>query len=399
MSEHKILKLTEYCTGCFACSNICPKDAISLPENQEGFYFPTIDTDLCIDCGLCDKICPQITMQQTVSMQKAYYGWAKNDDIRKTSSSGGIFSRIASLMMKQDGIIYGASFNYEGVIRLECHSTKEVSLKELQRSKYVQSYIGNTFRLIKKDLETGHKVVFCGTPCQVAGLKSYLRKSYDKLVLIDFVCHGVPSMSLLRLHLDYLGIKNIREIIFRPKNTGWVDDIDIYYSKVDSPSKASVCLHRTPWVLDEYFYMFQTYKSIRRSCRNCSYCNGQRASDISLADFWGIKKYKPELWDIKGNSLILANTQKGINIIENLKNNENVIFELPLKYAAYVYERIRTLPDSPYQNEERDLLIHDIYSKGYKEALLMHDLKTPLIAKIKHKSKVLLRSILKRNRL
>lgn len=372
--NHKILNLKETCTGCFACANVCPKDAISLPSNFEGFYFPQIDSDKCIDCGLCDKICPQVSTQETFTMQKAYYGWSNNDDVRKSSSSGGFFFHIATTILNEGGIVYGASFNYDGVLRLECHSTQEVSLKELMRSKYVQSYIGYAFRQIKVDLQNGIKVLFCGTPCQVAGLRSYLRSDYGNLILVDFVCHGVPSMDVLLKHLDYLKIKNVVEINFRPKNTNWVDDFEIRYTKNESAKPTKTRLRRIPWILDEYFYTFEKCKSTRRSCRNCSYCNGQRAADITIADFWGIKIFKPEIWDKRGQSLILCNTNRGLQSVDNLE--EIFIEELPMEYASYVYERIRTDMNSPYQSPGRDKFLKDVYSVGYSTALKRNGLKT-----------------------
>lgn len=380
----EILKITETCTGCFACANICPKDAITLPTGYEGFYYPILDADKCIDCGLCEKICPQITPQETISLCKAYYGWSNDDSIRKQSSSGGIFYHLATSVLNENGIVYGASFNYDGLVRLECHSTQEVSLKDLMKSKYVQSYIGYAFRDIRENLNKGLKVLYCGTPCQAAGLKSFLRKDYENLILVDFVCHGVPSMDLLQKHLAYLGIKNVVEIDFRPKNTGWVDDFEIKYKK-KSAKPTSTRLRRIPWVFDEYFYTFQRYKSTRRSCRNCAYCNGQRAADITIADFWGIKKYKPELWDKRGQSLILCNNTKGIGLVKQLQSV--FLDELPQEYATYVYARIRSDASSPYQDPVRDKFLNDVYTVGYPMALNMNNMKASWLKLLKHRFK------------
>lgn len=397
MSKHRITDLTETCTGCFACANSCPKDAISLPENYEGFYFPVIDNEKCIDCGLCDKVCPQVTAQPTQNACKAYYGWATDDAIRKTSSSGGLFHLLAQYVLAQNGIVYGAAFDYGGLVRLECHSTDEVTLEELQRSKYVQNHIGYAFRKIKKDLQANKKVLFCGTPCQAAGLKSYLRKEYDGLLLVDFICHGVPSMDLLRKHLDYLGIKHVKEIVFRPKNRGWVDDFEIRFSKNESAKPTDVKLRRIPWRLDEYFDIFQKYQNIRLSCRNCSYCNGERVSDVTLADFWRVKDYNPTLWDKRGVSLILSNSEKGVRVISELmEHGDNIIGEIPLKYASYVYERVRTDSSSPYQDEKRDLFLHDVYAIGYKQALEKNGLRVRRKAIIEYKLKQFIKSILRK---
>ena len=385
MSKHKILSLTETCTGCFACANACPKDAITLPPNFEGFYFPAIDVNKCVDCGLCDKVCPQINDNVAIhTMQGAYYGWSTDNDIRKESSSGGLFYYLATSVLNEGGVVYGASFNYEGLVRLECHSTEEVSLKSLMRSKYVQNYIGYAYRGIRRDLRSGKIVLYCCTPCQAAGLKAYLGRDYENLICVDFICHGVPSMDMLQKHLQYLRIDKVKEINFRPKNRSWVDDFEIRYT---TKGRKKIRLCRIPWEFDEYFWSFQTYKNIRRSCRNCAYCNGNRAADITLADFWGIKRYKPELWDVKGQSLVLVNTHKGEMVTRALQAfNELHLDTLPVEYAQYVYERVRTTEDSPYQNKTRDSFLKDVYTIGYKNAIVKYGFSKPSSSLIRYRA-------------
>lgn len=395
MNTQKILSLSETCTGCFACYNICPKNAITMPENEEGFYFPSVDNDKCIQCGLCDKVCPQVTGTPKNKMCKAYYGWSLSETIRKNSSSGGMFRLLADYVIEKGGIVYGASFNFKELIRLECRSTEVVSLEDLQRSKYVQSYIGYAFREIKAKLQNGKYVLFCGTPCQTAGLKAFLGKDYSKLIMADFVCHGVPSMDLLRKHLDYLKIKNLKQIVFRPKNRGWVDDFEVYYTKKRPAKPADMAIRKVPWQLDEYFDTFERYQSIRRSCRCCSYCNGDRASDITLADFWRINDYDPQLWNPKGVSMILANTDKGLSIIDIIRcDSKCVIEEVPLQYVSYVYERNRTDLDSPYQNKVRDKFLHDVYSIGYEKALDKNGLKVRKLEITKYRIKEFVKRVI-----
>lgn len=373
-TTHKILSLTETCSGCFACANICPNDAISLPTNFEGFYFPIIDQGKCINCGLCDRVCPQLTEMAGNRMQRAFYGWSNDDAVRKASSSGGIFYALANQILIDGGIVYGAAFNYEGTVRLECHSTEDVSLKELMRSKYVQNHIGYAFRRIKADLKNGKKVLYCATPCQIAGLKSYLgRIDCSQLITVDFICHGVPSMDLLQKHLEYLGINNIQEINFRPKNRGWVDDFEISYKK--NPASPDIKCRRIPWRYDEYYNTFEKYCSIRRSCRNCLYSQGVRASDLTIADFWGVKEFNPSLWDARGISLILANTERGVHLVNNLDAGNCSITELPLQYAEYVYTQDRRAPESSYQDKRRDSFLNAVYTIGYKKALKMYGFK------------------------
>lgn len=384
-SMHQILNIETACTGCFACSNACPKNAITLPENNEGFYYPVIDEVKCIDCGLCDKVCPRVEEKEYHTMQKAFYGWTKDQNVRKNSSSGGIFNLLATEILKGNGVVYGASFNYEGEIRLECHSTDEVTMQELQRSKYVQSHIGEAFRKIKKNLTEGRMVLFCGTPCQVDGLNSFLRKEYENLITVDFVCHGVPSMSLLNKHLQYIGLEKVKEINFRPKNRTWVDDLKITHGKG---------VRNTLWVLDEYFYTFEKCISIRPSCFECLHCNGKRSADITLADFWGIHKYKPEEFDTKGISLVISNTAQGEKLIKSCIVKESCdLKELPLQYAKYVYDKNRTASDSNYDKSKRDSFIADVYEIGYKRAIKKHGYLISFHKRLSYNTKQSLRNL------
>ena len=365
MNQREILHIGARCTGCFACYNACPNDAISFNEYKEGFYYPSIDTIRCVDCGICDKICPRVTPMKRHMMKSAFYGWSNNDKLRARSSSGGLFAEFAQLVLDNNGCVYGASFNYANGIRLETHSTDEVSLLELLRSKYVQSYVGYAFRNVRTQLNQGRKVLFCGTPCQVEGLRAFLRKDYENLVLVDFVCHGVPSMDLLRKHLDMLKIKDVYEINFRPKVSSWVDFFVIKHSKGE---------RKIHWILDEYFYSFQKNKSIRQSCMNCEYCNGARSADITIADFWGIHKYAPKEYDPKGISLILFNTDKGASFLESLtKKNTITCYPLPLEDAKYVYEKERST-ETGYDKDSRNQFVNDVYTLGYLRALKKHGL-------------------------
>lgn len=364
MNKHKILSLGDLCTGCFACENICPKHAITLPENNEGFYEPIIEDSLCIDCGLCDKICPRVIAPNRYFAKKAYYGWVKDENVRNGSSSGGLFSAFAHQILNDKGLVFGASFSYGNEIRLECHSNEEVAIEELRKSKYVQCYVGDAFRTIKIELDKGRSVMYCGTPCEVDGLKSFLRKDYDNLLTIDFICHGVPSMSLLRKHLEYIGMSDATSIDFRPKRESWVDYFEI---------KNFFRLRRIRWEMDEYFDTFEKYRSIRPSCMDCQHCNGSRAADITIADFWGVYKYKPELFDKRGISLLIVNNERGRNAVENLQSSKVCeLFALDMQYAEYVYSRKRTAPDSKYDKSLRDAYIHDVYTLGYKAANIKH---------------------------
>lgn len=365
----KIEFLGDPCTSCFACYNVCPKQAITMTEDAEGFYVPRVDYDKCIDCGLCDKSCPQMNVHELVTTQRAWYGYQKDDVERKSSSSGGIFGALAAMVLQEGGVVYGAAFSYgEDALSLECCSTDEVCLAALKKSKYVQSYVGDAYKRIKYDLEQGRKVFFCGTPCQVDGLRQVLKKDHENLFTADFVCHGVPPMSLLRDHLRMLGFKTVTEIDFRPKNHRWVDDIKIK----NGVSRRS---YTNYWRNDAYYYSFEKAGNTHRSCGNCVYCNGNRASDITLADFWGYKSYDKSIYDPKGISLIIANTDKGINAVEML-GDECFLKEIDTKYSEYVYSRKRGgKNDGYYDMKQRNRYFAEMQVFGYQKVVNQRQLQ------------------------
>ncbi len=361
--QRSILKLGDKCTGCFACYNACSAHAISMDEDDEGFYMPNINTDLCVDCGRCDKSCPQISQGDYHSTQKAYYGYATDEELRKSSSSGGLFSIFAQDVIGKGGKVYGAAFNFEDNIRLECQSAAKImELRPLLKSKYVQSYIGEAFISIKKELAEGKQILFCGTPCQVDGLRRYLGRDVPNLITIDFVCHGVPPMSMLRKHLEMLGISHANQIDFRPKKRSWVDDIVIKYDGDKTYVEG--------WKYDAFYNCFMNYGNLRRSCYNCHYCNGQRAADITIADFWGYRQYDETIYDPKGLSLILTNTQRGQTFVESatLASTICAMREIAPKYAEYVYMRKRQGKNG-YDIEKRNQLFGDIETSDYREAV------------------------------
>lgn len=361
--SRKIESLTDDCTSCAACFNVCPVNAIEMIEDAEGFYVPKVDYDKCVGCGKCDNTCPQLNIHDYVHTLKTWYGYQNADVERKKSSSGGIFGALSEQVLQEGGVVYGAAFNYgENVLRLECRSTDEVSLDALKKSKYVQSYIGDAFNRLKRDLESGRKVFFCGTPCQVDGLRQVLNKDYENLLTADFVCHGVPPMVLLREHLRYLGFEKVTEIDFRPKNHRWVDDFQI-------KNGAKRRNYTNYWGNDAYFGSFEKARSTHRSCGNCLYCNGNRAADITLADFWGYKNFDKNIYDPKGLSLVMANTQRGIGAVESLGH---CCFLKPIdsKYSEYAYCRQRgNKAEGYYDINQRNAFFAEVQVFGYRKTV------------------------------
>lgn len=298
------------CSGCGACVDACPVDAIVLQEDAEGFVYPRIDPDRCTQCGLCDRVCPMPNLPPMSRADSVSACWAKEKDIRRDSSSGGIFSLLAGLVIRQGGVVFGAAFDehmhlrHVGVERLE-------DLPPLRRSKYVQSDAEGVYAEVKGALRSGRKVLFVGTPCQVAALSNYLRKPYDNLLKVDFVCHGVPSAKMFSDYLAWQGKREggrISDFRFRVKD-GPVKHVHGYAYRCDKAGGAKE--RRGLFIGNPYYYGFKRYIFLRPSCYACPYAVPERSSDITLADFWGVEDYLPEVDFDKGVSMVLANTPAG----------------------------------------------------------------------------------------
>lgn len=391
-SSRRIETLKDDCTSCFACYNVCPVKAINIVEDAEGYYAPRVDYDKCIGCGKCDKTCPKLNEHELETTKKTWYGYMNDDNERKSSSSGGIFGALAERVLQRKGVVYGAAFNYgEDVLRLECRSTDEVDLNALKKSKYVQSYVGDAYNRVRNDLEQGREVLFCGTPCQVDGLKQSFGKKHEGLLTVDFVCHGVPSMPLLRAHLKMLGFNKPTLIDFRPKLKSWVDAIIV-------KNESSQCEYVNSCGNDAYYDLFLKCKSMHRSCERCSYCNGKRAADVTLADFYGYKGYDASIYDPKGLSLVLANTNKGIAAMSTLGEN-CMIKEIDNKYGEYAYTRIRNGENGYYDKTARNAFFAEVQLYGYAKTVQMMGLQKPpqgIIKKTIEKTKRRIKKIIKR---
>lgn len=317
----------ERCVGCSACKAVCPKSCIDMKMDSEGFYYPTIRRDLCISCGSCERACPQLLSKAPATPFKAYYGRSRLPDVLKKSTSGGAFYHLAQNVLASDGAVYGAAFDYDA--RLLKHTSSDcVSLEALQKSKYLESDMGDVFADVQRQLKSGRRVFFCGTPCQVSGLKSVVRASKGLLLTCDFICHGVPSSGLFREHLDYVhGKEKLLELDFRPKDKGW--------SSKNIRLRTRTRTRTRPYWLDTFYEGFMTRNAfLRKSCYNCEFRKA-RYADITIADFWGYRAFDPTLNDERGLSLIVANTAAGQKAIEELQDFD--LNELDFKYAEYVY--------------------------------------------------------------
>lgn len=301
------------CTGCGVCYNICPKNAITMQVDEEGFKYPVIDKEKCINCKLCEKICPILNKVNTkienpIGVIAAY---TKNDEERTISSSGGIFFELADIILAKKGAIVGAGYDEKFNVIHKIVYNKE-DLKELQGSKYVQSDTKDTYKETKEILEKGTEVLYVGTPCQIAGLKSFLQKDYDNLFTCDLICHGVPSPKIWQKYLNEYD-KKIENCYFRNKDSGWnCSSMKIVFDNNK--------FKRFKMTKDDFIRLFLNNYTLRPSCYDCKFSKIPRTADISLGDFWGVEGKYPEFSDDKGTSLILINSEKGQELLENIKD-------------------------------------------------------------------------------
>lgn len=307
------------CNGCKACLNICPKGCIEMHTDEEGFWYPKVEVDKCAGCGLCEAVCPEINVySKEISYEEAacLAAWNNDEKMREDSSSGGVFTSIAENILSKGGVVFGAGYDETfKVIHKEVSRVED--LKELRGSKYVQSDIGKTYSSVKRNLDTGIKVLFTGTPCQVAGLYNYLQKDYEELYTCDVVCHGVPSPLVFekyKANIEGQFESKIKEISFRNKEFGWKK-----YSVVMNFESGG--RYSKKMGTDVYIQGFLRNYYLRPSCYDCSYANIQRVSDITLGDYWGIASKYPELDNDAGTSLLLVNTDKGRVMIKGCADN------------------------------------------------------------------------------
>ena len=301
------------CCGCSACASICPKRCIQMVADNEGFLYPQVDMDTCIDCALCEKVCNELQPYEKREPLKVLAAINKNEEIRLKSSSGGIFYILAEKIIKEDGVVFGARFdeNWQVVIDY-AEDMKEV--EAFMGSKYVQARMENAYKDVKRFLTDSRMVLFSGTPCQVAGLHKYLRKPYDNLLTVDFICHGTPSPKVWGMYLDEVvkEVKSISSVEFRNKDKGWKDfSFNLRFNEGDKTASML-----SPYKLNHYMKAFLRDIILRPSCYECKAKGCSSQSDITIADFWGVHNIYPEMDDDKGTSLILLNTDNGIDTLD-----------------------------------------------------------------------------------
>ena len=309
------------CNGCAACAAVCPKGAISMEPNNEGFLYPQINSRLCVSCGLCEERCPIIRKYEPGVHDNIIYAVMNTDEsIRKLSSSGGVFRLLAEKVLLEDGIVFGAKFDENFSVVHGC-AEKLDDLEALQGSKYVQSKIGDSYQRVKQCLESKRLVLFSGTPCQIAGLKSYLHQEHENLYCVDIVCHGVPSPKVWEKYCkeneEATGSK-IQYVSFRDKSTGWRD----YHVTFRFRNGTMITKHHSK---DAMMKAFIQNICLRNSCYQCKFKGIAGQSDITLADFWGIERVLPYIDDDIGTTLMVSHTAKGRRLFNAIR--PNVIYE------------------------------------------------------------------------
>lgn len=401
------------CVGCNACLSKCPINCIHMTIDEQGFNYPEVDLDKCINCHLCEKVCPVINQNTSRIPLQTLAAKNKNKLIQKESSSGGAFYLLAEHVIKMGGVVFGARFNENWDVVHDFSETIN-NLAQFQTSKYVQSSIGDSYKRVENFLRLGKIVMFTGTPCQIVGLQKYLGNDYgEQLLLVDVVCHGVPSPFVWKEYLHYIArpkgapagknavfqslnvIPSIEGISFRDKRLGWEKfGFSIRYSATEGSGKNSVFqsvnspdkknYSYEPLDKNIYMRMFLENLDLRPCCYNCPSKCGKSHSDITLGDYWGIKLSHPDFYDENGVSLVMLNSTNGMkyfNSIDILKIESEYDFAIKANTAI-----IKSVDVPQYYTEFWTELI----SNGFEAAV-------SVLNKIKPKNKELILNYIKKH--
>lgn len=345
------------CFGCHACFNICPKAAIEMKEDEIGALIPEINQEKCIDCGLCKKVCPTLNCSNFKKPQKTFAAIAKDENIYKSSTSGGVATLFSKKIIENGGVVYGSAV-IGGVDIKHIRVERIEDLKKLQGSKYVQSRIGKIYKSIKRDLLRNLKVLFIGTPCQVDGLLMYLQKDYENLCTINIICHGTPPNRLLREHIrsNIVKSEDILDIKFRDQTSCRMQIMSnskhIYNKKLKD---------------DIYLIGFMRKLYYRNACYSCKYAQQNRVGDMTIGDFWGFDNSKP--FPVKhdyGLSVILVNSTKGLKYFDFV-SDELVYDERKLEEAVSGNPQLRH-PSTKHRNTDKFVKLYS--KKGFKQTAL-----------------------------
>jgi coenzyme F420-reducing hydrogenase beta subunit len=340
------------CCGCHACQQTCPHGCITMQADKEGFLYPVVDKSNCIECGRCEKVCPSINPYDESFPIQIKTFIHSDEKVRSNSSSGGFFSMLATYVLEKGGVVFGARFDEHWNVFHDYIRTKE-QLPLFQGSKYLQSTIGDSYIKAEKFLKEGVVVLFTGTSCQIAGLKTFLRKEYESLLTMDVICHGVPSPIVWNNYLQSIASNkvSIKSVSFRDKTTGW-KNFSFALAKMDNS------LFAEPFTKNLYMKGFLNNFYLRPSCYYCPAKKGKANSDFTVGDFWGVDKKYPELDDDKGISIVLINSDKGYSLYKSCSFNG-----VTIPYADVV-ERNRAIEIGPLKEWYNTLFWYGFAKKG-----------------------------------
>lgn len=389
MSDYFKTQNRKDCCGCSACAQKCPYGAISMVENENGFKYPIINQDRCTHCNMCSKVCPfkntEDLSQDHDKMFGVYMVRHADKGVLKSSTSGGAFSAIAKTFCDENYVIFGACFDENMVVRHK-YITSLRDLHQFHGSKYVQSDIGDCYRQADEFLQEGRKVLFSGTPCQIAGLRNYLGRDYPRLLCVDLICHGVPSPLVLRRHIAYLQDRyraRVKNISFRDKNKfGWLlpcNTVDFIGRRSVSQLAADNCFEKA----------FLNNICLRESCYHCKFAKAERVGDLTIGDFWGADELYPKIKNRNGLSLVLVNTDQGNEWFERIKCFDLCI-ESNINKAA---KQNKTLKRPAKEHPLRSKFFRDLRKLSFDDLIKQYFGNRPLIVRI---ISVLLTSKMKR---
>lgn len=353
------------CTGCRLCQDLCPKNAIFFDFDEEGFWYPIVNNSICINCGICKKNCPILSksFENTFIKNMRILGiWNKNKEIRWESTSGGFFTTIAEYLIDKGFYIAGAIYEADFVVTHIV--SKDISdIGKMRQSKYVQSNTENIYARVLELLKKGESVLFCGTPCQVAAICQIASKYRNNLVTIDFVCAGVSSPVVFKKYLEWLEEKyhsKIKRVWFKNKREGW-DQIGTEISFENGKKYFRIGL-RDPFMIS----FVKDHVNIRKSCFGCQYRGLSHISDFTAGDFWGVEKFYPNITDNLGITALMINSERGIEIFEQIKNKFYVLditIDEIVKYNPTVIKSLKP-------GDNRHAFLTSTVRKGLKFAMI-----------------------------